>query len=91
MVVQGEALLNATGRSPNVHGIGLDDVGVEYDSRRGVHINEFFATTNPDIYACGDVASPWKFTHAADFQARLAIRNMFLGDQSKHDDLLVPW
>jgi len=54
-------------------------------------VDACFRTSNPDIYACGDVASMFKFTHAADFQARLAVRNMFLGDQAKERDLLVPW
>ena len=90
-VFQGEALLNATGRAPNVHDVGLDKVGVEWDNRQGVHINEFFATANPDIYACGDCATPYKFTHSADFQARLAVRNMFLGNTHKLSDLLIPW
>jgi pyruvate/2-oxoglutarate dehydrogenase complex dihydrolipoamide dehydrogenase (E3) component len=43
-------------------------VGVEYDTRRGVQVDDCFQTTNPRIYACGDVASPFKFTHAADWQ-----------------------
>jgi len=90
-VFESEALLNATGRAPNVHGIGLDGVDVEYDARSGVHIDDFFCTTNPNIYACGDVASPFKFTHAADWQARIAIRNAFLGDTTPQSQLLVPW
>mmetsp|Transcript_26164 Transcript_26164/g.34389 ORF Transcript_26164/g.34389 Transcript_26164/m.34389 type:complete len:580 (+) Transcript_26164:167-1906(+) len=90
-VYESEALLNATGRAPNVHGIGLDVVGVEYDNKAGVHIDEFFKTTNPKIYATGDVATPYKFTHSADFMARIAIRNMFLGDDNKLSQLIIPW
>mmetsp|Transcript_1892 Transcript_1892/g.5595 ORF Transcript_1892/g.5595 Transcript_1892/m.5595 type:complete len:578 (+) Transcript_1892:1243-2976(+) len=86
-----EALLNATGRAPNVSGIGLEGAGVAFDSRSGVHIDDFFKTTTKNIYACGDVASPYKFTHAADWQARCAIRNMYLDAGSRHSDLLVPW
>lgn len=41
---------------------------MEYDTRRGVQVDDCFQTTNPRIYACGDVASPFKFTHAADWQ-----------------------
>lgn len=88
---EGEALLNATGRAPNVYGIGLEKVGVNWDNRNGVHINEYFQTANPDIYAIGDCATPYKFTHSADFQARIAVRNMFLGDKNKLSDLLIPW
>jgi pyruvate/2-oxoglutarate dehydrogenase complex dihydrolipoamide dehydrogenase (E3) component len=50
-----------------------------------------FRTANPDIYACGDCATPYKFTHSADFQARIAIRNMFLGDTNRLSNLLIPW
>lgn len=43
-------------------------VGVEYDTRKGVHVDACFQTANPSIYATGDCASPFKFTHAADWQ-----------------------
>ncbi|KAJ9441639.1 Dihydrolipoyl dehydrogenase [Diplonema papillatum] len=86
-----DAVLNATGRVPNVTDLGLDIVGVDYDTSSGVHTDDFFKTTNEDIYACGDVASPFKFTHAADWHARTAIRNMFLGLTESKDNVLVPW
>eukprot|EP00639_Heterosigma_akashiwo_P003670 CAMPEP_0194570074 /NCGR_PEP_ID=MMETSP0292-20121207/7533_1 /TAXON_ID=39354 /ORGANISM="Heterosigma akashiwo, Strain CCMP2393" /LENGTH=588 /DNA_ID=CAMNT_0039420447 /DNA_START=28 /DNA_END=1794 /DNA_ORIENTATION=+ len=91
VVHEADALLNATGRAPNVHGIGLDVVGVEYDNKVGVHIDDQFRTTNPRVYATGDVATPYKFTHSADFMARIAIRNMFLGDESRLSQLIIPW
>ena len=56
-----------------------------------MHINDFFQTANPDIYACGDCATAYKFTHSADFQARMAVRNMFLGNQNRLSELLIPW
>lgn len=64
---------------------------MEFCNRIGVHIDEYFRTTNKNIYACGDCATPYKFTHSADFQARLAIRNMFLGDCNKLSNMLIPW
>eukprot|EP01059_Diplonema_ambulator_P019767 TRINITY_DN33416_c0_g1_i1.p1 TRINITY_DN33416_c0_g1~~TRINITY_DN33416_c0_g1_i1.p1 ORF type:complete len:596 (+),score=128.99 TRINITY_DN33416_c0_g1_i1:67-1854(+) len=91
VVIECEALLNATGRVPNVHGLGLDKAGVEYDTRQGVQVDDHFKTTADHIYACGDVASPFKFTHAADWQARTAIRNMFLGLKESSANLLTPW
>jgi len=91
MAIPAAAILNATGRVPNVWGLGLDKIGVEYDNRRGVHVDDYFQTSVPHIYATGDVASPFKFTHAADWQARIAIRNMFLGDRSRSQQLLTPW
>ena len=71
-VLESEALLNATGRVPNVCDLGLEAVGVEYDNRQGVHVDDTFATSNLDVYACGDCASPFKFTHAADWQVTTA-------------------
>ena len=91
-VFESEALLNATGRTPNVFGMGLDEVGVEWDNRKGVLTDEYLQTTNPDIYSCGDCTSVFKFTHAADFQARIAVRNMFLGGKiHSTNEMLVPW
>jgi pyruvate/2-oxoglutarate dehydrogenase complex dihydrolipoamide dehydrogenase (E3) component len=67
-------------------------MNVRFDPRHGIEINDFFQTTNSNVYACGDcVAGSHKFTHSADFQARLAIRNMFLNDKNKYSDLLIPW
>ena len=88
---ESEAVLNGTGRAPNVHGLGLEAAGVEYDSGVGVKVNEFYQTANPDVYASGDVVSPFKFTHTADWSARLAIRNMFLGDTNTEKQMVIPW
>mmetsp|Transcript_13023 Transcript_13023/g.42431 ORF Transcript_13023/g.42431 Transcript_13023/m.42431 type:complete len:589 (+) Transcript_13023:117-1883(+) len=86
-----EAVLNATGRSPNVSDLGLDLAGVEYDTRSGVHVDDYGATSNTDVYAAGDVCSAYKFTHAADFMGRVAVRNAFLGAKEPYSKLLVPW
>ena len=85
------ALLNATGRAPNVTGLGLDKANVSYDARSGVHTDDHYRTSNPKIYAAGDVASVYKFTHAADWQARCAVRNAFLDAKCQKSRLLVPW
>ena len=85
------ALLNATGRAPNVVGLGLDKANVSYDARSGVHTDDHYRTSNPKIYAAGDVASVYKFTHAADWQARCAVRNAFLDAKCQKSRLLVPW
>lgn len=90
-VFEADAILNGTGRVPNVVGLGLEDAGVDFDVGAGVIVDEFYCSTNPSVYACGDVASPFKFTHTADFAARLAIRNMFLGDKNTESQLVIPW
>eukprot|EP00037_Helgoeca_nana_P000536 m.22136 g.22136 ORF g.22136 m.22136 type:complete len:587 (+) comp10655_c0_seq1:59-1819(+) len=88
---EADALLNGTGRVPNVVGLGLEDAQVDFDVGAGVLVDEHYCTTNPSIYACGDVSSPFKFTHTADFAARCAIRNMFLGDTNTEAQLVIPW
>lgn len=69
-----EEILVGVGRQPNVEGLGLDTVGVEYD-KAGVKVNDRLQTTNPRIYAAGDICSRYKFTHAADAMAQIVIQN----------------
>lgn len=73
--VTADTLLVATGRIPNVENLNLEGVGVAYDPKTGVQVDDFLRTTHPRIYACGDVCLRWKFTHAADFTARRVIGN----------------
>lgn len=90
-----DKLLVAVGRAPNVDGLGLETIGVEYDPRKGVKVNDLFQTTNPKVYAAGDVCSPYKFTHAADFMARSVVANALftpLGlGKRKASKLVIPW
>ena len=89
--VVGDEVLIGIGRTPNVDGMGLEDVGVEFDRRGGVTVDDRMQTTNKRIYAAGDVASRYKFTHAADFQARLVIGNTLFHGRGKASRLVVPW
>jgi len=85
-----DQLLVAVGRAPNVEGLRLETVGVEFD-KKGVKVNDRLQTTNPRIFACGDVCSPYQFTHAADFMARIVIQNaLFLG-RARVGALTIPW
>jgi pyruvate/2-oxoglutarate dehydrogenase complex dihydrolipoamide dehydrogenase (E3) component len=86
-----DAMLVATGRKPSVGGLGLESAGVSYDERLGVKINDRAQTTNPDIYAVGDVASKYQFTHTADFMARMVIRHALFFGRDKFSSLLIPW
>ncbi len=75
-----DALLVATGRSPNVNDLGLDKAGVEYDKSSGIAVNDFLQTTARNIYAVGDCCTRYQFTHVADFMARMVVRNaLFFG------------
>ena len=86
-----DALLVAAGRKPAVRGLGLEDAGIEFDERMGVNVNDRLQTTNADVYAVGDVASKYQFTHMADFGARLVIRNALFFGRDKFSNLLIPW
>lgn len=73
--LHGDSLLIAVGRAPNVAGLGLENAGVIYDQATGIQIDAYVRTSAPHIYACGDVAGPYRFTHAAAYQATIAVRN----------------
>ncbi len=87
-----DAVLVAAGRTPAVDGLGLDAAGVAFDPARGVIVADTLRTTNPRIYAAGDIAAGGlPFTHAADAMARLAVRNaLFLG-RGRRSALTIPW
>ncbi|MAI34708.1 MAG: mercuric reductase [Rubripirellula sp.] len=89
--IECDAILSAVGRAPNVKGLGLEAAGIKYESTTGITVNDRLQTTNHNVYAAGDVASRYQFTHAADFMARVVIQNaLFLGRQ-KVSSLLIPW
>jgi len=88
--VVGDEILVAVGRAPNVEGLNLEAAGVAYD-RKGVKVDDRLRTTNPNIYAAGDICSRFKFTHAADAMARLALRNAFFFGRGKASALVIPW
>jgi pyruvate/2-oxoglutarate dehydrogenase complex dihydrolipoamide dehydrogenase (E3) component len=75
-----------------VEGLGLEAAGVRFDTR-SVQVDDRFRTSNARIFAIGDVASPYQFTHAADAQARLAVPNaLFFGlGGGKASSLVIPW
>lgn len=86
-----EQVLIATGRRPNVAGLGLDAAGVAF-SERGVEVDATLQTSVPTIWAVGDVTGIYPFTHAADYQARIAERNMFAdGVFQRADYRVMPW
>jgi len=86
-----DEILAGAGRAPNVEGLNLEGVGVKYDKREGIEVNEHLQTTNPRIYAAGDICLKYKFTHTADATARMVIQNaLFLG-RKKQSALTIPW
>ncbi len=72
--IAAENVLVAVGRAPNLKGLDLEKAGVDY-TPKGLKVNEYLQTTNPNVFACGDVASPYQFSHVAALQASVAVRN----------------
>lgn len=90
-----DAILVGAGRAPNVVGMGLETVGVRFDPKVGVEVDDTLRTTNPRIWAVGDVCMQWKFTHAADAAAKIAVQNALFAvgpfGRKKLSDLIMPW
>ncbi len=85
-----DELLISVGRKPNTDGLGLEAAGVEY-TKHGVTVDDNLRTSNRRIFAVGDIASRYKFTHAADALARIAIQNALFFGRKKASDLVIPW
>lgn len=88
--IEADEILLAVGRAPNVEGLGLEAAGVRY-GKRGVEVDDHLRTSNSNIYACGDVASRFQFTHIADAQARIVIQNALFFGRAKASALTIPW
>jgi pyruvate/2-oxoglutarate dehydrogenase complex dihydrolipoamide dehydrogenase (E3) component/uncharacterized membrane protein YdjX (TVP38/TMEM64 family) len=88
-----DLLLVAVGRAANVTGYGLEELGVPVTRARTVEVNEYLQTRYPNIYACGDVAGPFQFTHVAAHQAWYASVNALFGGlkRFKADYSVIPW
>jgi pyruvate/2-oxoglutarate dehydrogenase complex dihydrolipoamide dehydrogenase (E3) component len=86
-----DQLLVSVGRAPNVDDLGLESVGVEFETQTGVHVDDRLRTSNPNIFAAGDVCSVFKFTHAADFLARIVVQNALFPSRAKASRLVIPW
>jgi pyruvate/2-oxoglutarate dehydrogenase complex dihydrolipoamide dehydrogenase (E3) component len=89
--IAADEILLGVGRAPNVEDLGLEAAGVRYDAARGVRVNDYLQTTNPRIYAAGDVCMNWKFTHAADAAAKIAVTNALFLRTQKLSSLVMPW
>jgi pyruvate/2-oxoglutarate dehydrogenase complex dihydrolipoamide dehydrogenase (E3) component len=86
-----DQILVGVGRSPNVEDLDLDRVGVAWDPGAGVRVDDRLRTTNPRIYAAGDVCPGHKFTHNSDFQARIVIQNALFFGRARASLLTMPW
>ena len=91
--IEFDELLCAVGRVANTAGYGLEELGIPVTKARTVQTNEYLQTLYPNIYACGDVAGPYQFTHTASHQAWYAAVNALFGSFRKFraDYSVIPW
>lgn len=91
--IEFDELLCAVGRVANTSGYGLEELGIPLSKTRTVETNEYLQTLYPNIYACGDVAGPYQFTHTASHQAWYAAVNALFGGirKFKADYSVIPW
>lgn len=86
-----DEIIVGVGRAPMVAGLNLEAAGIAYDRAVGVTVDDHLRTTNPHIYAAGDVCSQFKFTHLADAMARIVIRNTLFFGRARASALTIPW
>lgn len=86
-----DEIVTGVGRAPRIEGLCLDKAGVAHHPVRGVVVNDRLRTSNPRIYAAGDVCLEHKFTHVATASARLAVDNALFGRRRKVSALIIPW
>lgn len=85
-----DEILVAAGRQPNVESLNLDAAGVKL-GKVGIEVNSKLQTTNPRIYACGDVIGGYQFTHVAGYQANVVLKNALFLPVLKADYRVIPW
>jgi pyruvate/2-oxoglutarate dehydrogenase complex dihydrolipoamide dehydrogenase (E3) component len=86
-----DEILAGVGRAPNVEGLGLETAGIAFNPRLGVTVDDRLRTSNPRVYAAGDICFPYKFTHTADALARILIANALFMGRQKSSTLTIPW
>jgi dihydrolipoamide dehydrogenase len=88
-----DRVMVAVGRKANTDGLGLDELGIEIARAGTINVDEYLRTKYPNIYACGDVAGPYQFTHTAAHQAWFASVNALFGKFKKFkvDYRVIPW
>jgi pyruvate/2-oxoglutarate dehydrogenase complex dihydrolipoamide dehydrogenase (E3) component len=84
-------ILTGIGRSPAVGGLDLEAAGIAYDATAGVHVDDFLRTSNPRVYAAGDVCLTHQFVDTAVASARIAVRNALLLKRDRMSALTIPW
>ncbi len=89
-IVEGSHVLVAAGRKPNLSDLGLDAAGITFD-KRGIGVDRGLVTSNPKVFAIGDVTGGLQFTHVANYHAGIVIRRALFRLPAKADNAQVPW
>jgi mercuric reductase len=89
--LRAERLLIATGRAPNVEGLGLAEAGVAQDERGAIVVDAHMRTSRPGVYAAGDVTNRDQFVYMAAYGAKVAAKNALNGDALAYDNATMPW
>ena len=88
--LKAETILVAVGRGANTNGLGLEDIGIEYD-HRGIKVDNRLRTTHKHIYAAGDINGGYQFTHAAGYEGGIVVSNAIFRLPRKVDYTFLPW
>ena len=86
-----DAILTGSGRAPNVEGLNLEAAGVDYAAGSGIRVDDFLRTSNPHIYAAGDVCLEHKYAHTATASARIVVQNALFRGRERLSKLIIPW
>jgi len=89
--IEADEILLSIGRTPNVADLGLVTAGIAFDPATGIVVDDFLRTTNPRIYAAGDVCLSLRFTNAAEATARMAVQNAFAAKRRRVSLMTIPW
>jgi pyruvate/2-oxoglutarate dehydrogenase complex dihydrolipoamide dehydrogenase (E3) component len=88
--LRAESILVAMGRDPNVRGLNLEDIGIEFD-RKGIKVDNRMRTSHKHIYGAGDVTGKFQFTHAAGYEGGIVVSNAIFHLPRKADYTFLPW
>lgn len=89
--IEVDAILTGVGRAPNVQGLDLEAAGVDYDAAAGIAVDDFLCTSNPRIYAAGDVCLEEQYTDTAAASARIVVHNALMRGTKRLSQLVIPW
>jgi pyruvate/2-oxoglutarate dehydrogenase complex dihydrolipoamide dehydrogenase (E3) component len=90
--VSADRVLVSIGRTPCTDGLSLKSAGIQADAATGIAVDDYLRTSNPRVYAAGDVCLPHRYTHVAERTARIAVHNCLQkGRPQRHSDLTIPW